>query len=155
MLVVERHFWPDSLRPPSPSPRTSHSGAGPWANTVWGATITALLASLVLSDGNLPELALSAVPATAGLLAYISFTPRPVDGGRFLPFVDFTEATLQFSMRMTAILAPALCLELVLFGSPGDLMQALLSGLARALSWYFIAQTVRCRPPAEGILETW
>lgn len=116
LLIIEKHRRP-VLRPSS----VSDPGALLFINSsVAGTTLAAAFATLILSDGNLRETALSTVPVTALLLVYTALIPRVADGNRFLPSVDVDEAIVSLSLRIVAVLVLALGVQTMVFGVPSS-----------------------------------
>lgn len=157
VLVAEKRLWPES----GDSTR-SRSRFSPFATTVWGTTLVAVLAIFALPGWSLRESVQSIVPLAALLVLYLAFLPRtktlprtrtlPRTAketlNRFLPFVDIEEAIVPLSRRAVVFLVAVVCMQSVVFGLPSvDIAPTLLPlGLAKASSWYFTIKTVRLFP---------
>ncbi len=137
ILVVDGNRLPVSHDPTTPNSRLSS-----WILSIRGSAVAAVFSSFILFEGNLPELALSAIPISALFFAYVSFTPRTAGGRWHPPSIDFVSALLPLSIRVAVILIPILCFESEVFGRPQSLLLALSVGVLRALSWFFVVQTV-------------
>lgn len=145
VLIAEKHLqsreW-HALRTPSPL------GSYPLIFTSWFTALAALLSALALLDGNIVGTALSAFPTAALFIVYSAFIPRTSPSSpllKFLPGLDNVEAAIgSLSVRIVVILAGVLGVQLFTFGSPSgiSISAILVSGVARALSWYFTIRTI-------------
>jgi hypothetical protein len=140
LLAADRKLRPDVQRP--------ESGLLALANTAWGTASVALVAILALVYWSALELALLTLPVAALLLVYTALIPRTTAGPRFLPCIpDLEEAILPLSARLVPILAGVLGAQAFAFGFSSIVLgiPAFLLGSVKAVSWYFMIQTV-CIP---------
>lgn len=138
LLVADRKLRPDA-------PRQEWERLSSLANTAWGTSLVALVASLALVYWSARELALLALPVAALLVVYTALIPRTIAGPRILPHIpDLEKAILPLSARLIPMLAMVLGVQAFEFGvSSIDLgIPAFLLGLVKALSWYFTIQSV-------------
>lgn len=141
VLVVERKLRRD---PEHASTSSNQWCFSPLSNTLWGTTASALILAFVLSKWTLLGTALSIVPVNFLLLIYIALIPRTLTDSLRLPQIDIEETVVPLSCRTLLILLAVLGVETVLFGFPsGKYLPLILSGIAKALSWYCTIQAVR------------
>jgi hypothetical protein len=138
LLLAQKRFRPDLF---------ASGTASAWflSPLGWGMTLSALLATFTLSNGNIRGASLSTVAVAGQLLVYLAFLPRSSTSLRLLPLInDIEEAIIPLSWRAVSVLTVALGAQTMVFGfTSGKVVPTLLLGLAKALSWYFIVQTVR------------
>lgn len=120
----------------------------------WFTSLAALFSALALLDGNIVGTALSAIPTATLLIVYSAFIPRTSLSNhllKFLPAIDNIEATVaSLTARVVVVLAAVLVAQLFSFGSPSgiSIVTILLSGIARALSWYFTIRIIGSSSPS-------
>ncbi|KAK0104827.1 F-actin-capping protein subunit beta [Cadophora gregata] len=140
ILIVERK--PRDVHKTSNSP--DQWSFSPLSNTIWGTAFTAFLLSFVLSKWTLIESALSAIPVACLLLVYVALVPRTSTDSFRLPQIDIEEHVVSLSFRTIIFLLAALSIQTVLFGFPsGIYFSSVLSGTAKALSWYCTIQAAK------------
>lgn len=111
----------------------------PLNSTVWGTALIALFLVFFLSDWSLREYGPSIFPVGCLLIVYVALDRDTLQ----LPPLQMEETILPLSYRIIPILLVALCVQMVLFGVANNIMvSSLLSGVAKALSWYFLTQVV-------------
>ena len=148
VLVVERNLRRD---PEQASALSNQWCFSPLSNTLWGTIATALILAFILSKWTLLSTALSIVPVTFLLLVYVALIPRTFTDSLRLPQIDIEETVVPLSCRTLLILIAALGVETVLFGFPsGIYLPSILSGIAKALSWYCTIQAVCDTRPNNG-----
>lgn len=125
----------------------SDSVFSPLITTARGTFLAALFAVLTLSNWDLLKSALSIVPVAALLLIYIALTPRGPKGERLLPFVDLEDAIVPLAVRTVVILVITMGIYSFKLGFPrGGIGLTILLGLTKAVTWYFMVQTVSEKP---------
>ncbi|KAK2855667.1 hypothetical protein FQN49_004965 [Arthroderma sp. PD_2] len=152
LLLVAQRYLGSSTRTSAESESWLFS---PLANTVWGTSLAASIFIFVLSDWDFKGHALSAIPVLTLLGVYVTFMPKTDKSSRYLPSVDIEDAVRPLSLRVVLLLLIALGVEIATFGFPtGGILVTLILGQTKALSWYFIIQTVRssswCTAAATG-----
>src|SRR4051812_20837566 len=101
LLVADRKLRPESRTASESEPFSA------LANTIWGATLAAVVAVFAQSNWDKESLALSILPVAALLVAYTALIPRTVRGSRFVPRIDAEEDMAPLSLRIAALLAAA------------------------------------------------
>ena len=93
---------------------------------------------------------LSIIPVVFLFVVYVTLTPSANGGSRFIKPLDIKAAIRPLSSRIAVVLAVVLGMETIILGfSPGNILLMLILGLAKALFWYYILQTVcSISPPA-------
>jgi hypothetical protein len=107
--------------------------------------LTALFCTLILSNGDCKGLVLSSIAVVAQFIVYSAFLPRTSESLRLIPYIGSFDETLgPLSWRTLVILSITTCIHTSAFGFSGvHVLSTLSLGAGKALSWYFIAQTVR------------
>lgn len=115
----------------------------PFVNTLWGTALAASFAIVTISDWDLRRYAISIVPVAALLVGYITITPRADKSTSLFPPFDIEHANRPLSLRVVVAMLTILGIGAVKSDLPrSDAVATLMLGLAKALTWYFIVQTV-------------
>lgn len=115
----------------------------PFVNTIWGTALVASFAIITVSDWDLRRYAISILPVVAILVGYITLTPRADKNTSLFPSFDIEHATRPLSLRVVALMLIILGIETIKSDLPRSTVVATLTlGLVKALTWYFIVQTV-------------
>jgi hypothetical protein len=95
-------------------------------------------------NSDAPNIVVSIAVVGPLLVVYITLLPRSVTRGRFLPHIDdFEKAVTRLSWMTVAALVLALNGRTLVRGvSWNETSFMVVSGLLKALSWYFVAKTV-------------
>lgn len=119
---------------------------------IWSTTLIALFCTLTLSNGGAQGSVLSSIAVVAQFIVYAAFLPKTITSSRLIPTIDDIEdAIVPFAWRAVVTLTIAMCIHTTIFGfTMLDISSTLLLGMAKALSWYFVAQTV-CSYLHQGI----
>jgi hypothetical protein len=112
--------------------------------TVAGAALAGLFAVFILSQWDPFGYIISLAPAAALVFTYTLLTPQTKEAlPRWLKSFDMEATIRPLSIRVVATLALALAVETVVFGFPSiSIVDTVASGLAKALTWYFVSQVV-------------
>lgn len=103
----------------------------------------ASFAIVTVSDWDLRRYIISILPVVALLVGYITLTPRADKSTSLFPSFDIEHATRPLSLRIVALLLIILGIETINFDLPrSNVVATLTLGLVKALTWYFIVQTV-------------
>lgn len=115
----------------------------PFANAIWGTTLTASFSILTLSNWDPQGYALSIIPVAILLAIYVALIRKADEDLLFLPVINVEDAIAPLSLRVVFILVLVLGIQTVEFGIPSNLIiPTLSSGIVKASSWYFMAQAV-------------
>lgn len=114
------------------------------SHSLWGTVSVAFFIIVSLPDLDVYGYALSAIPVVALLVIYITLTPRTDGGSRLLPYVDIERAICPLAIRVAILLLIILNIKTISFGFPrAEILTTMSLGMAKALNWYFVIQTVR------------
>ena len=103
----------------------------------------ASFAIITVSDWDLRRYAISIFPVAALLVGYITLTPRADKSTSLFPSFDIEYATRPLSLRVVILMLIILGIETIKSDlASSNAIATLTLGLAKALTWYFIVQTV-------------
>jgi hypothetical protein len=112
-------------------------------NTVWGTAVAALFVILTMLDWDFRWYTLLIIPGAALLVLFDVLTSGNIKGSRFIQPFDIESAIIPLAVRVVILLAILLGVEKVAFDfATSEPLMTLTLGLAKALTWHFIIQTV-------------
>lgn len=140
LLLVAENYLESKVRALARSDSLVFS---PFVNTIWGTTLVASFAIITVSDWDLRRYAISILPVVALFVGYITLTPRADKSTSLFPSFDIEHATRPLSLRVVGLMLIILGIETIKSDLPrSNIVATLTMGFAKALTWYFIVQTV-------------
>ncbi|KAI0872560.1 hypothetical protein GGS24DRAFT_467193 [Hypoxylon argillaceum] len=113
-------------------------------NNILGTSLSAMFATLALSEWDLLAYATSVIPVVALFVAYTLLTHQTENRPPWLRGFDIETAAWSLSLRVVSILGAILSIETYLIGFPSIIaIETLTLGLAKALTWYYLSQLAR------------
>lgn len=120
-------------------------------NNILGTSLSAMFATLALSEWDLLAYATSVIPVVALFVAYTLLTHQTENRPPWLRGFDIETAAWSLSLRVVSILGAILSIETYLIGFPSIIaIETLTLGLAKALTWYYLSQLVCATISAAG-----
>ncbi|KAH7236558.1 hypothetical protein BKA59DRAFT_446145 [Fusarium tricinctum] len=138
LLILAKRRWEQRASGPE------GSGIARLANSGLVASAIAAFSVITLTSRGYRGLIPSAVMTTASFVVYSAF-PGDIERRSFLHFLPpFGSCISSLAPRVTGILSIGILIRVSIFGFPrSNVLNTLLLGILKALSWRFIAQSAR------------
>ena len=118
-------------------------------DTFWGSLLSAAVAVYALAAWDVKAATIAVIPfvVLVGLFVSLMVLAGEREGLLFSHQV-LEDVVRPVSLRVVGLLVILQCVDIWAFGFPRiDAVVTIFLGLAKALSWYFAVQTVRCPLP--------
>jgi hypothetical protein len=137
LIIAHKH-----LRFKAYEPR---AGRSRFLSLVWVTALCALIITFTLSKGDFRGSALSVFAVVPQLFVYIALLPEAILPSQRLPLVGgFRDVVHRLCWRAVATLTVAMGIQTTVFGfTRVQVTHVLFLGVAKAMTWFFLIQTVR------------